>query len=470
MQTQIVDEYSPTISQVCIPNRVTYSIEPVTRTDFSFSRKAGVHEVQVNLEFNLFPLIIDRDESLWVEANIYLLDRIKNSLNPVMTTYSCIASDLLTYKLFLDESELNWKVFERNKLQRPTYRYRAYLMLLVECGELKSSTARRKMGAIISFYRWLEQQELIHPEYPMWKESDAYIKTTNKYGASFSKKIKSTDISIKLTDASNPYNSTIKDTGNLRPLTQYEQEWLLSSLLTLNNYEMYLIHLIALTTGARIQSILTLRLNHVSTNMYSSDLIDIKIPAGPGTGIDTKYNKKIILHMPIWVYNKLYFYALSENANSRRAKSVLGNSHNQYLFLTNRGTPYYQSREDLQVFKTDLSVHHKKDGQAIRQYIKDYVLPYIRETYQKPNFSYHFHDLRATFGMNLTDSQLENVAKGRISLHEAREFVRVRMCHESSATTDLYLQYRHKLEHIHEVSNSYNKHLQRIIEQYEGES
>ena len=107
------------------------------------------------------------------------------------------------------------------------------------------------------------------------------------------------------------------------------------------------------------------------------------------------------------------------------------------------------------------------DHLSVRQFINDKIIPYIREEEAKPKFRYRFHDLRATYGMNLTDEQLENVARGRISLHQAREFVRVRMCHESSATTDLYLQYRQNLMHIRQVASSYNDHLCEIVNRLE---
>lgn len=65
--------------------------------------------------------------------------------------------------------------------------------------------------------------------------------------------------------------------------------------------------------------------------------------------------------------------------------------------------------------------------------------------------------------MNLTDEQLKYVANGQITLHQAREFVKVRMCHESSSTTDLYLQYRQNLKYIRQVSTAYDNHLQELI-------
>jgi hypothetical protein len=66
--------------------------------------------------------------------------------------------------------------------------------------------------------------------------------------------------------------------------------------------------------------------------------------------------------------------------------------------------------------------------------------------------------------MNLTDVQLGLVAKGEVTLHEAREFVKTRMCHESSATTDRYLQYRNNLKLVRSVGAAYDNHLRYLAE------
>jgi hypothetical protein len=39
-------------------------------------------------QFNLFPVVLNRDGSPWPEANIYLLSRIESSLSPSMATYA----------------------------------------------------------------------------------------------------------------------------------------------------------------------------------------------------------------------------------------------------------------------------------------------------------------------------------------------------------------------------------------------
>lgn len=122
----------------------------------------------------------------------------------------------------------------------------------------------------------------------------------------------------------------------------------------------------------------------------------------------------------------------------------------------------YQSKEDKRVFNPDSVLRYEKKGQPVRQFMRDYVLPMVQK--QHPEFRYQFHDTRASYGMNLTDQQLLAVARGESSLHEAREFVKTRMGHESSATTDRYLRYRGRLKLVRKVNSGYDQHLRKLVD------
>lgn len=464
VQTKVTTEDVDKAVRVHLASGLKYFIVPVEQPDFEYDEVLGAVLVDLPVRFNLYPIVMDSENIPWAEANIFLLSKIKNSLKVIMSTYISLASDLAAYRQFLDESQIDWMFFPQNKLNRPTYRYRAYLKMLIETEEITVTTARRRMGSIIAFYRWLHMEGVLIPKFPMWKESDHYIELKNQYGGYYSKHVKSTDISIKPIHSNDPYTDVIDDGGQLRPLPIKEQEWVLEALLSITNTEMTLIHLFSLLTGARIQTILTFRLHHVLTEIDDPNLFEVRIPVGPGTGVDTKNDKKIVVHLPLWFYQKLRTYALSQRAKKRRQKAVNGDSENQYLFLSTRGAPLYQSKDDLHRFNKDFSLHHAKIGQAVRQFITEKVVPFIRQRFDVPTFNYKFHDLRASYGMNLTDAQLELVSKGERSLHEAREFVKIRMCHESSTTTDLYLQYRSNLKFMRRVATEYDKHLVRLIQ------
>jgi integrase len=412
--------------------------------------------------FNLFPVVLDSSGVPWAEATVYILSKLEGSIRPSMGTYSGIANDLAAFRRFIDETGIDWTKFAKDKLRRPTYRYNGHLWLMVTAREIAATTARRRMGAVIAFYRWLRDEGVLVPDHAPWNESDRYIEFSDARGFKLFKQVKTTDLSIGVPKANDPYSTEINDGGKLRPLPQEEQQWVLEALLATGNTELTLIHLLAMLTGARIQTVLTFRVGHVLREWDSSVQGEVRIPVGHGTGIDSKDNKQMVLHVPIMLYEALSRYAKSERAVKRRDRAMGGNTLDQYLFLSVRGAPLYESKATASDYDDKNELRHAKAGQGVRQLITDYVIPYVRVNHI-PDFKYRFHDMRATYGMNLTDEQLRRVAADEITLHEAREFVKSRMGHESAAVTDRYLQYRGKLKFIRSVNDGYGIHLQALV-------
>ena len=419
----------------------------------------------VEHQFNLFPVVLDGDGVPWAEACVYILARLENHLKPVMSTYASIAEDLAAYRRFIDETGINWMSFPRNKLDRPTYRYNSSLKTLVAAGELAAATAKRRMSTVIAFYSWLQQEKALQPEHAPWLETDRFIHLKDGVGRAYTKQVKTTNLAIKAHKQTDPYAGLIQDGGSLRPLPREEQEWVLNALAALGNTEMTLIHLMALLTGARIQTALTFRVRHALLDIEGVTARELRFPVGPGTGIDTKHDKPLVLHLPTWYYEMLQTYALSQRAQKRRERSAGGDHEDQYLFLSVRGEPLYRSKADAQAFDATNTLRHAKVGQGVRQFITDYAIPWVQANCKgAETFHYRFHDLRASFGMNLTDDQLALVTQGHITLAQAREYVKTRMGHESAATTDLYLDYRHNLKMVREVNDDYADHLKSLVE------
>ncbi|WDH22461.1 site-specific integrase [Pseudomonas chlororaphis] len=430
--------------------------------DVAVNRRVDGKPVWMGTQFNLFPVVLDSNGVPWAEAVVYLLSRLENSIEPNMETYRCIADDLAAYLRFIEDSSIVWTEFPLSKLLRPTYRYRASLMLDIASGTLSSSTAKRRMGAVVGFYRWLISESVLKPECQPWTESDRFITFSDSRGLSVGKKVATTDLKILTPKSNDPYGEHIEDGGKLRPLELAEQEVVLQSLGEYGNTELTLIHLIALFTGARLQTVLTLKVMTVNEVMLSHDGLDVRIPVGLGTGVDTKKGKPHVLHMPKWLWERLVIYANSVRAIKRRERANGGDYRGQYLFLSVRGAPFYESRSEALIYDEEKNLRHTKTGQAVRQLISQYIIPRIRKRLSG-SFSYRFHDLRATYGMNLTDQQLVRVQRGEISLHEAREFVKTRMGHESSQTTDLYLNYRGRIKFHRAVNDAYGEHLRGLI-------
>jgi integrase len=450
------DEGSLEINRLPANFQQTYSVRKKSHSSQKYPPWAGT-------QFNLFPLVLDKNGVPWAEATIYLLSRIESNASPTMSSYASIADSLAAFLRFIEERDIDWMEFPSHKLQRPTYRYQAYLKLEIASESSRASTAKRRMSAVIAFYKWLIQEDVFSPENSPWQESDRYIQFKGTYGAPVIKKVKVHDVSIRAPSATDPYADTIDDGGKLRPLSKQEQIWLIEALIALGNTEMLLIHLTGLLTGARLQTILTFRVKHLRLKV-SKSLSEVRIPIGPGTGIDTKNDKKLVLHLPTWFYEKLICYANSTRAINRRLRAEGADTEDQYLFLSVRGAPMYHSKSYSSTFDSSNKLRHAKSGQGVRQFVHEKVIPLVKTTSGESTFRYQFHDTRASYGMNLTDIQLQRVQSAEITLHQAREFVKSRMGHESAATTDRYLNYKENLQIASSVNFEYSTHLHQLIE------
>lgn len=463
--TEVADSDGDDVTSVTIPSSAgrpaeRYLVRPLT-IGMDGMRRDGKPR-WVKSQFNLFPVVLDSHGVPWAEATVYILSRLENVTAPAMSTYASIAEDLAAYRRFLDETGIDWTAFPTQKLSRPTYRYNAHLKFAVGAGEIAAATAKRRMSAVIAFYSWLKEEGTLILDNAPWRESDRFVQFKDHHGFKVSKTVTTTDVSIRVAKQHDPYEGTIDDGGKLRPLPLQEQEWLLDALISLGNTEMTLIHLFALLTGARIQTILTFKVRHACLELDGVRTGEIRFPVGPGTGIDTKHDKQLVLHIPVWFYRMLHTYAVSGRARRRRLLASGGDTGDQYLFLSVRGAPLYQGKAESLAFDESNTLRHRKAGQGVRQFIIERVIPFISEKYGFAEFRYQFHDTRATAGMNWTDHQLKLVEQGKATLKEAREFVKTRMGHESSATTDLYLQYRRNLAHVRWVGESYEGHLKQL--------
>lgn len=425
------------------------------RPKFFHSSKFGQDFVA---SFNFMPVVLQADGSPWSEANLYLTHRIINSINLSISTYSSIANDLVTYRKFLEENQIDFLNFPKFKFDRPTYLFRRYLLNQVDKGELSQSTARRKIQTVVNFYRWLMDSSRIFLENPPWTNGEAYITFKQKDGFQGTKTVKTTDISIHIPTSRNPHSEEIEDGGKLRPLTIEEQSLILQALDHFNNTKHTLIHCIALFTGARLQTVLTLRYGNFPYIPDIQDKKEIRIAVGFGTKVDTKFDKQMVLHFPVWLYEKIRIFINSP-------KFVSEQNHedgDRYIFTSQSGEPYYLSKADMRKFNPDLTSSRPKTGDAIREYISRNIIPYIESVTDK-KFHYRFHDLRASFGMNLTEACLKQVENKEITLLQAREYVRARMGHASAATTDLYLNFKHNKKFLVAVQTQYETHLRTLM-------
>jgi hypothetical protein len=430
LPTEIAEGDLQGAASVRLPDGSSYSTRP------RCAKRVGRRVQDSPRVFQTFPIIVRGCGIPWDEANLYLFELVDGWPDRHSATVHGTADDLVSFLRFVEENEIDWSEFPAHKLTRPTYRYRGYLMHEIWAGRLKASTAKRRMHAVIKFYRWLMEKGLMEPENPPWKEVDAHIRFASDFGQTGSKLVKVTDLRIGTQTQDDPFAETIEDGGKLRPLPHNEQKWLIEALCTLGNTEMLLIHLFALLTGARIQTVLTFKLRpELAVQTRENHVL---YAVGPGTGIDSKNGKKMVLHIPTWFYEVLMTYEVSKRSRIRRNRSLEG-VRSGNLFLTVHGAPMYDG-----VLVADERIagkRHRRNGQAVRQYMRDYIVPYVRAKYAA-SFTYQFHDLRATFGLNLCDSLASKLSSAKVNYTTVLNLVRSRMCHASLQTTERYVRFR----------------------------
>ena len=407
-----------------------------------------------------YPILLDDNGIPLKYENLYLLFKLKNYTKPSSKTLDSIANDLKKFILWCKQSEIDYLTATR-KVLTPTYKYRGHLQTLYENGKISSSTLKRKIGSVIGFYRYLINEQNIKFKFPLWEEGITSITYFDNKGFSQSKKVTTTDIgNVPLVQNQEITNEKfIKDGSNLKPLTEEEQIILIKALKQINNKEMTLGFLISIFTGARISSVYTLRLKHFNKNVDSENKDDITVKIGLGTDCDTKGDKQYLLYFPQWLYKMVKIYIQSPKSISKRdkAKHIFENNDQQYIFLNNRGRPYYVSKYD--PYKQDY--RDVPNGNTIRLFILNTLKKVLKKN--KKNIDFSFHDLRATFGMNLLNRLLPLVQSTEINITFALLYIKERMGHSSLVTTERYLNFQ-KLNQVKlKIQNDFEDHLLELL-------
>lgn len=414
-----------------------------------------------------FPIIMQGDGSPSVIFNLYLLKKLQQTVQYNCKTFASIANQLVDFQRFLEDEKLDCLQFHNIKQFNAAFRYRTRLIDQINAGLISASSARGRINAVVNFYRLLVAENLVdHQRYGMpFEDVYKYIMVDNEFGARRQLAIKSHDLAIHV--PAKAHNSeAIVDGGELSPLFVKEQAIVLTALQK-SSREYQLIFYLALFTGARLQTICTIRIKCLF-NRESDSHGFIRLPVGAGTGIDTKFQKPMTLLIPNWLVQDLKIYIKSEQAQQRRQKSNYGDSDENYVFLTKLGTPFYTSKAEQQeltekikasdLFGSKLKLY---EGEAVRSYLKMVLLPEIRLT--EPQFqSFKFHDLRASFGINLLESQLQHLPEGHNHL-TAVEYVQARMGHSNISTTLQYLNYKSRLQWRSKIQHEYESSLMKYV-------
>lgn len=414
-----------------------------------------------------FPSIIQGDGSPSEIFNLYLLKRLQQTVQYDFKTFASIANQLVDFQRFLEDEQLDLLKFHKLKQLNAIFKYRTRLIEQTNAGLISASSARGRINVVVNCYRFLMTENLVdHQRYGMpFQDVFKYIMVDNEFGARRQLAIKSHDLAIHV-PAKAPNSEAIIDGGELSPLTVEEQAIILKALKK-SSREYQLMFYLALFTGARLQTICTLRIKCLFNREPDSHGF-IRLPVGAGTGVDTKFQKPMTLLIPNWLAQDLKIYINSEQACQRRQKSNYGDSDENYVFLTKLGTPFYTSKVEQQELTEKIKASDSfgarlklYEGEAVRSYLKCVLLPEIRLI--DPQFqSFKFHDLRASFGMNLLESQLQHLPEG-LSAMTAVEYVQARMGHRNISTTLQYLNYKSRLQWRSKIQHEYESSLMKYV-------
>ncbi|WP_278349469.1 site-specific integrase [Stutzerimonas kunmingensis] len=393
-----------------------------------------------------FPFLLHANGEPWHEANDYLLSlmRGKAPINRRTDDVRRRASKLLDYLLFCEHSSLNWLDFSGARPpHRPTYRYFYHL---INEGVRSNQVINQYTAAVYHFYKYVSES---------WHELDMKRVDTIKQvrflvqGSKGTKVIdteKRSQTRRTLPISSVSLGFVREDGEDLRPLSNRELGVFLGTITNEKEWSALerLILLASLMTGARKQTVLTMRLKHLKGFTQGKLLPEgaYKLHAGPRTGIDTKFDKPQELYFPKQLAEELVTLARSTMMKTRREKlrAQLEADHpglsisedDMYLFLSDQGNCYYMAKSDPrytivkspQTGQVTETIKRKLEKKAIAKFPSD--------------FSYHW--LRATYAFQLYQRLQPLVQEGGLKPGEDIDFIQRRMHHEDRMTTENYLK------------------------------
>lgn len=371
--------------------------------------------------FNHFRCLLQPDGSPWALGNLYLLDLVATGATASQATVEKHAKALQDYFSVMLDLGLNFLDFPRRKARRPTYAYSNHYRDIVKEFPKKGQNANAMIRKIVAFYRWLLHRGLV-PEHAMWKESTGYIRIKNKLGVFYEKKITRTDLTLKV----------IKNLGAkaLRAYDEAEQKALIETLLQVDNTEMTLGFLLAILTGARLQTVFTLQASALD-DYNGSDYHPVVV--GEQGFADSKFQKRFAILIPGWLVLALKTYLASERCAARKDKSFYSNAKNTYIFLAKTGAPYYAKGDD--TFASDY--RSQRLGKSVQAFIFQQLNPALAQSGHA--FKVRFHNLRASFSENVVVDNLDRLNAGSITWLELLNIVSERLAHASTEETENYI-------------------------------
>lgn len=290
------------------------------------------------------PVLWWSNGQLWDCANLYISHRIDSVVGDELdfVTVKREADHLRAFAAFLEERGLQWHAFGADKDQKPTYAFRGHLLRKRRERKLAPSTATARMGAVIRFYRWVLSQGLITQGVAPFEQREHLIHVTDQVGFSRSMTVASTNLSIR----NRQRGRGVRLEGGLKPVSLAMRNTIMALAREVATPEFALQLAVGFLTGARLQTILDLKVQTLKLALPAETPEARYLSVGPGATppVDTKFGITGRIIVPTAFLNELLEYATSERRMSRVSKA--SPEQKDLLFLNRFGRPYEPVRAD----------------------------------------------------------------------------------------------------------------------------
>jgi integrase len=360
----------------------------------------------------------------WHEASHWALIKATNLTGGDIKTVTSLMKHLAAYASWLESRTLDWRHFPTRKQDRAIVLYRGELIAQRDRGSLAPSTARSRMAAVIQFYRHAQVHAFVHTKSPMWKDRQVVVRYYDTIG--FERTLMRTSSELAISNRSRP---GLRLEDGLTPLRTDDAVRLLKFVKEQRLHELHLILAFGVLTGARIETITTLRVKDIENARPDAETPDTyRLPVGPGTGVNTKFDVSGELMVPKFLIKDLREYAYSMRRLRRQGRA--SESNRGFLFLTIRGNQYQSG--SFNRLMTDLRRRSLVAGMRFMG-------------------SFKFHQTRATFGTWLMEVALR-VAETKAAV----AFVKDAMLHKNEKTTFLYVRFHEQAPVKAAVANEFS--------------
>lgn len=388
------------------------------------------------------PMLYWADGKPWHEANIYFSERADRiaSGQLKLTTIESAATALHAYMNFLEaRPELCWHDFPRIKAERPLTRYRGELIRARDAGKIAPSTTSARMSALVQWYRWVQERELLSTDWPLWDEELVGVRITDAFGFERTLDVRSTDLHIPNRGQK---GAALED--GLLPVSLAERDRILALAALHGSTEFQLMLQLGFFTGMRLGSICDLKLrtlDHAQALAETDRAHYLHI--GPGiryAPVQTKYGVTGRVLIPTELLHQLRQYVAS--TRHLRREAIAAPEHRSLVFLTRFGCPYGKNG-------TDRSPSTNVDMLRLRQAAKASGLNLEH---------FHFHRTRATFATSLAQAAIQ--AENKVTRwSDVITLIRDLLLHKDEATSMRYITFVNQQESKAYWANEFSRFL-----------